>query len=78
MTTIDISATFDRPTPRIALAVPSFIPTLIRRHRERRLLVLLSRLPPHLICDAGFDPDEVYGAVEGTWNEINPGRYRNR
>ena len=35
MTTIDISATFGRPTPRIALAVPSFIPTLIRRHRER-------------------------------------------
>jgi uncharacterized protein YjiS (DUF1127 family) len=78
MTTMDIGATFGRPTPRIALAVPGFIRTLIRRRRERRLFALLSRLPPHLIRDVGFDPEEVYDAVEGTWYEINPGRYRNR
>ena len=77
MTTIDISAPFGRATPRIALAVPSFIRTLIHRRRERRLFAILSRLPPHVIRDAGFDPEEVYGAVEGTWYEINPGRYRN-
>lgn len=42
------------------------------------MLAGLSRLPPHLIRDMGLDPARVYDAVEGTWDEVNPGRYRDR
>lgn len=46
--------------------------------QDRRTIVTLSRLDPRLIRDAGFDPDLIYEALDGTWDEIEPGRFQNR
>jgi len=48
------------------------------RREERKTVVALSRLDRRLIRDAGFDPDLVYGALDGTWHEVAPGRFRHR
>ncbi|WP_444728897.1 hypothetical protein [Neoaquamicrobium sediminum] len=38
----------------------------------------LSRLPVHVIRDMGFDPESVYAALDGSWDEVDPARpYRN-
>lgn len=42
------------------------------RIEERRTLVRLSRLSPHLIRDMGIDPDDVYAALKGSWDEVGP------
>ena len=68
----------DQPSLRLVVTMPNIISAYIRRRRERRLFAELSRLSPHLIRDAGFDPDAVYAAVAGTWDEIIPGGYRMR
>ncbi|PRD40890.1 hypothetical protein C5748_24380 [Phyllobacterium phragmitis] len=50
----------------------------MRRHRqERRALVALSRLPPHVIRDMGCDPEQIYAALDGSWDEVDPGNFRN-
>lgn len=42
-------------------------------HREeRRTIVKLSRLPMHVIRDMGFDPESVYEALDGSWDEVDP------
>ncbi|RCS24497.1 DUF1127 domain-containing protein [Phyllobacterium salinisoli] len=49
----------------------------MRRHREeRRELVALSRLGPHIIRDMGFDPEEVYMALNGSWDDIDPAKFQ--
>jgi hypothetical protein len=48
----------------------------IRRHQERRAIARLGRLSPRLIRDMGFDPAAVYGALEGTWDEVPGDRWR--
>ena len=68
----------ERPTLRLAIRMPDILWAYLRRRAERRLFQRLSRLPPHVIRDAGFEPDAVYDAVQGTWDEVAPGRYRNR
>lgn len=46
----------------------------LARRRHRRLLRQLGRLSPRLIADMGFDPDEVLGAAENSWDEWHPDR----
>jgi uncharacterized protein YjiS (DUF1127 family) len=48
----------------------------IARRQERRLMARLSRLDPHILRDMGFDPAAVYGALEGTWDEVHGDRFR--
>jgi uncharacterized protein YjiS (DUF1127 family) len=79
MTMIELTDVYARPpTLRLAIGIPDFLRTFLRRRRARRLLARLSRLSPHLIRDIGLDPDEVHDAVAGTWDEVIPGRCRLR
>ena len=79
MTTIEIAELCaDRPMPRLVFTVPDGLWAFVRRRAERRMYACLARLSPHLIRDAGFDPDVVHDAVAGSWDEVAPGRYRNR
>lgn len=49
-----------------------------QRIAERRLLVRLSRLDPHVMRDMGFDPELIAEALEGTWDEMDLARYLRR
>jgi uncharacterized protein YjiS (DUF1127 family) len=49
--------------------------TFARRRKERRTVVKLSRHGPHLLRDLGLDPDAVYGALDGTWDEVEHDRF---
>lgn len=40
------------------------------RYEMRRDLVHLSRLSPRLIRDAGLDPERIYAALDGSWDEV--------
>lgn len=60
-----------------------FLGTLLTRwhamrcyRQERRVIVALSRLDPRLIRDMGFDPEQVYETLDGTWDEVDPADYR--
>jgi uncharacterized protein YjiS (DUF1127 family) len=44
--------------------------------QERQVIVALSRLGPRLIRDMGFDPEQVYEALDGTWDEVDPANFR--
>jgi uncharacterized protein YjiS (DUF1127 family) len=80
-TTIEVTEYLgERPQPEaeLLLPLPPFLRRTLRNWQERRTLVRLSRLSPHLIRDMGFDPDCVYDALEGSWDEIRPGQFRNR
>ena len=48
----------------------------VTRRRERRLLVKLSRLDARQLRDMGFDPAAIYGALEGSWDEVHGDRFR--
>ena len=79
MTMIAISEVCsERPVLRLTIAMPNVVWAWLGRRRERRLMAQLSRLSPHMIRDIGLDPDEVYDAVAGTWDEVVPGRPRVR
>jgi uncharacterized protein YjiS (DUF1127 family) len=54
----------------------SAIRRMIRRFEEHRTLVKLSRLDQRLIRDMGFDPAAIYGALEGSWDEVHGDRFR--
>ncbi len=54
----------------------SSVGQMVRRFEERRTIVKLSRLDPHLIRDMGFDPAAIYGALEGSWDEVHGDRFR--
>lgn len=41
-----------------------------RRLEERRILARLSRLNSRLLKDMGLDPEAIYEAVDGTWDEL--------
>ncbi len=49
--------------------------TVARRMEERRTIVRLSRYNPHLIRDMGLDPEAIYGALAGTWDEVHEDRF---
>ena len=77
MTTIAFTEAYDaRPTIRLVITLPAFLPAFLRRRAERRLFACLSRLSPHLIRDVGFDPDEVHAALAGSWDGLGRGRDR--
>jgi len=46
------------------MAVPDLttVTRAIARYRARRSILRISRFPPHLLYDLGFDPDAVYEA----------------
>lgn len=49
---------------------------MLAHREERRIIVEVSRLPVHVIRDMGFDPERVYEALDGTWDEVDPANYR--
>lgn len=52
---------------------------MLAHREERRAVVKLSRLPVHVIRDMGFDPERVYEALDGSWDEVDPANpYRDR
>jgi uncharacterized protein YjiS (DUF1127 family) len=58
-------------SPRSLLAVVGRLwGVALDRRKERRALVRLSRLPPHLIRDVGLEPERVYKALDGSWDEV--------
>ena len=80
-TTFDVTDfAVDRQQPRSG-SLPSLRDlwwNVMRRRQERRAIVRLSRLAPHVIRDMGFDPDRIYEALDGSWDEVNPGQFRHR
>jgi uncharacterized protein YjiS (DUF1127 family) len=78
MARIETAGTARTQTFDLFAALHAATRMMLRRHRERRLLARLSRLDPHVIRDMGFDPDSIYDELDGSWDEIDPGRYRNR
>jgi hypothetical protein len=54
------------------------VSAIVRRSGDRRALVQISRLDPHIIRDMGFDPDAIYAALEGSWDEVEMGRFKRR
>jgi uncharacterized protein YjiS (DUF1127 family) len=69
---------WERPTLRLSVPIPGVLWVYLRWRRQRRLFARLSRLGDHLIRDVGFDPDEVHGAMASPWEDVLPGRLRNR
>lgn len=47
-----------------------------QRRQERRTLIAISRLGPRIIRDIGLDPEQVYEALDGSWDELEPLRLR--
>lgn len=43
---------------------------------ERRQIARLSRLSPRRLRDLGYNPADIYRAVEGTWDEVTVDRFR--
>ncbi|WP_309084836.1 DUF1127 domain-containing protein [Chelativorans sp.] len=78
MSTIELFAEFHKA--RLRYAWPGTLQAwwnAMRRHRrERRTLVALSRLDQRILRDMGFDPEEVYEALDGGWDEVNPASIR--
>ncbi len=46
-----------------------------QRRQERRTLVEISRLGPRAIRDMGLDPEQVYSALDGSWDEVDPSSF---
>jgi hypothetical protein len=67
-----------QPSLRVEVGLPRLIWSYLRRRAERRMWARVARLPEHLMRDAGFDPEQVYDAVPGRWEERHPGRLRVR
>lgn len=44
--------------------------------RQRRDIVAVSRLPPHVIRDMGYDPEQIYYQLKGSWDELDPVTFR--
>ena len=49
---------------------------VLRHREERRIVVALSRKPPRLLRDMGMDPEQVYAALDGSWDEVDPASRR--
>ena len=74
MATIEVSGGFRKRPVRHDLlgALRAGWQSFLRRREERRAMVAISRLDPHLIRDVGFDPAQVHKAVGGGWDAIDP------
>jgi|GEM_PF-2904818 hypothetical protein len=60
----------------LAAAAGAGIAAFRARRRERALLVALSRRSPRLLADMGVDAEQVYAALDGSWDEVDPARLR--
>jgi uncharacterized protein YjiS (DUF1127 family) len=72
MAALDFAPAPCRPSAKLGTfaAARAWWRELLRRRRQRRLFVRISRLPPHLMRDIGFAPEDVYDALEGSWDEV--------
>ena len=78
MTAIDFSVKYHEDLTRYDIlgALRAGWQAFARRRQERRAIVAISRLAPHVIRDMGFEPEEIYGALNGTWDEVDPVNFR--
>ena len=78
MTTIDIAGGLDtQPVwQQLTGALGAIRQAFLRRRKERREIIAISRLGPRLISDMGLDPERVHEALEGTWDEVQPVAFR--
>jgi uncharacterized protein YjiS (DUF1127 family) len=60
-------AAHDRPSLFIRLGQAAR--RAAHRFEDRQTVSRLARLDARLITDMGFEPDAIYGAVEGSWND---------
>jgi uncharacterized protein YjiS (DUF1127 family) len=42
----------------------------VHRFEERRIIVKLSRKDGRLLRDMGFEPEDIYAALDGTWDQV--------
>jgi hypothetical protein len=78
MTTIELNSTIRRQTsehPNLLAVVREAFLAYVERRKWHRTVVRMSRLQPHLIRDLGFEPDAIYAAVEGGWDEVGVRKY---
>jgi uncharacterized protein YjiS (DUF1127 family) len=78
MALLDITARMPRSRVRYDLlgALQAAWHAFGQHRQDRRTLITISRMSPRLIRDMGFDPDRVYEALDGTWDEVDPASYR--
>ena len=78
MTAIDFSARLREAPVRhdLSRALKAGWQVFLRHRRDRRSIVDISRLSPHVIRDIGFEPEDVYGALKGSWDEVDPVTFR--
>jgi uncharacterized protein YjiS (DUF1127 family) len=74
---IDASAAGLR-VPDVSAALARLWRRTARRVEERRTLLRLSRLSPHVVRDMGFEPELIAEALEGSWDEVDLARYLRR
>jgi uncharacterized protein YjiS (DUF1127 family) len=78
MTAIEISRGFRRERVRYDFigALQAGWHAFVERRRERHTIVALARLPRHVVRDMGLDPEQLYAALDGSWDEVDPASYR--
>jgi len=75
-TLIDTSgATLSRNIPR-APSLRALLAHWWTARAERREIAHLSRHSPRMLRDLGYNPADIYRAVEGTWDEVTVDRFR--
>ena len=58
---------------RAAVAhAPRPVRATVERLAARATLRKLARLSPHLLCDIGYEPEDVYAARDGHWLAFGP------
>jgi hypothetical protein len=60
------------PAPAIPGVLVAAWRGFLRRREERRTLLLIWRLGPHLVRDMGLDPDALRATVGGGWDDLRP------
>jgi uncharacterized protein YjiS (DUF1127 family) len=79
MTTLDLFDSIPRPIPaRLSLlaALRNALRAWQAEIEDRRALLRIARMDPHLIRDMGFEPAAIYDAVDGTWHDLSDARFR--
>lgn len=57
-------------------AIARAFQTVGKDFADYRELVRISRMSPRMIRDMGFDPAEIYAAVEPDWGDVHNMRWR--
>ncbi|MEX0955650.1 MAG: DUF1127 domain-containing protein [Rhizobiaceae bacterium] len=76
MTAIELSREFETKRIRYDFfgALQAGWRAFVAHRRERSTVIALARLSPRMLRDMGIDPERVYEAVDGSWDEIDPHR----